>query len=459
MCTQKKSVLLVLVFAFCGVASFASELEIEAVGNGGELYELVAGRYGKLFPGEDEHPARNNVLALSVTWPDGASERLLVPGTGDREGEMEAELLYERAHGSLLVVWQGDLGAGVLLELTTFSGGEWSRVHAIDSSSPILGQPRLVVTRDHYDLRISETQWESIDRTALYVAWLAEDPRGVDVRITPLLFVEGFYSGWNQVFSLRDLTALPDFAGPGPSSQELLRSFDLVVMNDGQRIEVSFVNALDHQLTVVSVGVLPLELAMMSEELRDGLLGLESSFASQDVETFIDIARHEMVAVGRRLRFHPVFVDFLVTGLGEEIRTIAPAFSLATYGEMVDHLRDHTLRRTAPLTRTGLSSAGAGDESEILEIDVSNLLSPTGPPPILDLRVLFSQPAPATGAGSTRIYAAGDGGSVLVTWEEAEGRVHYLESRDGGWSETRSLATGEGLSSARAYEILERRIR
>lgn len=460
---SKKSTAWILALLFVGVAAAATAgaATIE-LGNAGELYEIVGGRYGDVFPEGDEHAAKNPVLALAVTRSDAQRELFLVPGTGSGKTESAASLFYDRARGSLVALWRsGAADAAVLLNVATFEDGGFSHFYEIeDPTLASAGPPRIALTRDRYEIQLSETEWESIERTIVHLLWAAHDGAGVDVRYSALIFVEGIYSGWNQVISLRDTTADPESPPAFATDEAFLKTLGLSVSEDGQRVVASFVNSLDAQLQVVDIGILPLELSYLGEEIREGLLGLAGSFASDDLSSYADNGRLEIDSLGRRHRMHPALVDYIAEEVVQEILVIGGQYTLASYSDLVEHLRAFTLETAAPLVTSSTSYARTASGSIILEVDVGNLnLGATGPPPLINLRVLRSLEAPVIGGGQTRLFASPDGRHVLVSWDDGEGRLSYVENEAGGWSEPRSLILGESLPAERAYDVLERRVR
>jgi len=458
--SKKTTVAVLTLLTLLTGAATARELSSSALGNSGEVYEILSGRYEELFPGGEELPGNSKVLALAVTRGD-TSERYLLPGTGSRQPESAASLFYERSRGSLVVLWRsGAADKAELLNVVTFADGSFSEAYEIaDPTYASLAPPHMVVTHDRYDIQLSETQWESIERTILHLLWAARDGSGIDVRYSPLIFVEGIYSGWNQVVSLRDTTAGPE-APLAAASEALLSTLDLAASENGQRVVASFVSGLDNKLCVVDVGVLPLELSYLGEEVREGLSGLAASFASEDISSFADNGRLEIVSVGRRHRMHPAFVDYLAEEVVQEILVVGTDFTLSSYDDLVAHLRHFTLETAAPLVTSSANYARTASGSIILEVDVGHLnLGATGPPPLINLRVLRALGAPVIGKGQTHLFASPDGRHVLVSWEDGNGRLSYVENEADGWSEPLSLVLGDRLSSERAYEVLERRVR
>ncbi len=450
---------LALLVAAAGAVG-ASDLPTAALGNAGEVYELIGGTYGELFPESDEVAAGHEVLALELSWPDQTTGRWLVPGTEDAPAETAATLLYDRATDALAAVWQSaEPSEGALLKLVTVEADAFSDVVTIeDPTRAAIGPSQIVLTRDRYSIRLGHNQRETVNRTILHVAWMAYGDSEIDVRYTPLVFIDGLYCGWNEVFSLRDLVVGEGVEPDQELAEQLLSTLELDLTHGAQRILATFVSPRSGELAVVDIGVLPLELAYLGDEVRDLLLSMADSFGGDDLQAFAEVARIEIIGVGRRQSLNPALVDYVAGELSDEILTVGAEYSVDEYGELVSYLRDYTIDVTSPLITSTLNYAQGTDHSRVIEIDIGNLLD--APTQILDLKIRSARPAPATGEGPTTIYTSEDGEDTLIAWEDPGGAtLYYVESLEGGWSEPRSLVIDDKLTPERAHELLRRRVR
>ena len=64
-----------------------------ALGSSGEVYQVKSGKYGDLFPGGQGTAPGTPVLAIDVTRPGAAPQRVLIPDTLDSAAESSASLL------------------------------------------------------------------------------------------------------------------------------------------------------------------------------------------------------------------------------------------------------------------------------------------------------------------------------------------------------------------------------
>ncbi|MCP4653809.1 MAG: hypothetical protein GY856_00170 [bacterium] len=461
--------LALLVAAAGAGGAVASDLPTAALGSSGEVVELIGGTYGELFPESGEVPpegdkwevpADHEVLALELSWPDQTTERRLLPDTEDAQAESLAALLYDRSTDALVAIWQSEEPSeGALLKLVPVVDGAFSDVVTIeDPTLASIGPSKIVLTRDRYSIRLGEDQRETVNRTILHVTWMAFDGSEIDVRYTPLVFIDGLYCGWNEVFSLRDLLVGEGVDPNRELSDQLLSTLELEVTRGGQRILATFVSPRSGELAVVDIGVLPLELAYLGDEVRDLLLSMADEFVGNDLQSFAGGARLEIIGVGRRHSLNPALVDYVAGEVSDEILAVGAEYSIAEFGDLVSYLRDFTIDVTSPLITSTLNHTRATDNSQVIEIDIGNLLH--GPTQILDLKIRSSRPAPATGEGPTTVYTSEDGEDTLIAWEDPEdGRLYYVESLEEGWSEPRSLLIDEKLTPERAHELLKLRVR
>jgi len=446
--------------AAAGAGGDGSDLPTAALGNSGEVYELIGGAYGELFPESGEVPADHQVLALELRWPDQTMQRWLLPETEDAQAESLMVLLYDRSTDSLVAIWQREEPArGELLNLVTFADDAFSEVVTIeDPTLAAVGPSKIALIRDRYSIRLAEDQRETVERTLLHLAWMADDGSEIDVRYTPLIFIDGLWCGWNEVFSLADLLG-DEGVDPDPElSDPLLSTLELDLTHGAQRILTTFVSPRSGELAVVDIGVLPLELAYLGDEVRDLLLAMADAFAGRDLQSFADTARLEIIGVGMRQRLNPALVDYVAHEVSNEILTVGEEYSVDQFVDLVNYLRDFTIDVTSPLITSTLNYTQGTDNSRVIEIDIGNLLDK--PSQILDLKIRSARPAPATGEGPTTIYTSEDGKDTLIVWEDPEQRrLSYVESLEEGWSEPRSLWIDEKLTAERAHELLRLRVR
>ena len=437
-------------------------LSSAVLGNTGELYELVPGTYGELFGDGLEAAEDDPVLALDITHPDRRQERLLVPGTSGPRLESPAVLLHDRQTDNLLVLWQSDeLGEGTLLRLTTLRGGQFFDVVEIeDPTLAELRRTQVVLTHDRYQVELENGDKELVSRTILHLAWTASEHGETDVRYTPLIFLNGGYIGWHEVFSLRDLLVGEPLDRPAGMHPDLENALRLETTRDNQRVLAAFANAQTGELSVLDIGVMPLELAMLSDLVREVLGGLEGDFDPRDLVGFAEGARLEIIGTGFRRKLHTELVDYIAVEVGKEIVAVGADLASRGYDVLTEHLRQFVVSLTTPLVTTDISFVPGVGDSQVVEIDVGGLFGEGAiPSQILDLHVVRSVPLPRTGEGMTTIYTSHNGQDLLVVWEDAQrGRYDYVEWLAGAeaWSERHRLRLDDPL---RAHQVLRLRVR
>lgn len=440
----------------------ATALSNAVLGNSGELYELVFGTYGELFGEGFAAAADDPVLALDITGVNGRAERLLVPGTEGPRHESPAALMHDLRTDNLFVLWQSDeLGEGTLLRLTTLRGGQFFGVVEIeDPTLAELSRTQVVLTHDRYQVELENGDKELISRTILHLAWTAREVGATDIRYTPLIFLNGSYIGWHEVFSLRDLLVGEPLDPPAQMHPGLESALRLETTRDNQRVLASFASAQTGELSVVDIGVMPLELAMLSDMVREVVGGLEDDFDPRELVAFADGARLEIIGTGFRRKLHTRLVDYVADEVAKEIVAVGAELAPRGYDVLTEHLRQFVVSLTTPLVTTDISFVPGVGDSQVVEIDVGGLFGEGAiPAQILDLHVVRSVPLPRTGGGMTTIYTSRNGQDLLVVWEDSErGRYDYVEWLAGAddWSERRRLLLDDPV---RAHQVLRLRVR
>ena len=168
----RSAALCLVTLALCAATTRA---DVSAVGYHGESYALRHGTYSELFPGGNLAAAESWVLALDVTYRDGAIDRLLVPQTEDPPRDDSASLILEPASQTPFIVWQAWKNyIHPRLNLVQLTADGWSPVVEL-SGSPfnLKGSPSFVVTRDRYDLDRHGEGGESVhrERTTVHLVW------------------------------------------------------------------------------------------------------------------------------------------------------------------------------------------------------------------------------------------------------------------------------------------------
>ncbi len=438
----------------------SSHLGVSKLGNDGEIYTLLTGEYASLFPEGSEVNGASSVLALHVEHADGATERLLVPATEGSAPETIVGLLYDRNYATLTALWQHRGTAfGKMLRLAHFDGATWSSVTTLKDPTwaPIV-RTETLVTRDRYLIDVENDVPQMTERTILHLVWTADDGGVYDVRYSPIIFLDGTYIGWNETISLRDL-----LIGEAPdSTPALAREMELALSlsgtRDGQRLQVAFANAVTGDLNVVNIGVLPLELTVLSDAVGEVLVDLRSLYDPEELSILGDVARIEIIGTGLRHKLNKPLVSYVASEIRTEILAIGDEYE-GHYDDLVEHLQQLAIQLTTPLVTSELSYLPGLGDSQVLQIDLGDLLGAGQPTQMLDVHVLGSVPAPITGDGPTSIFLSPSADALIVAWEDEEaGRLYWRERLAENWGPVRALNL-ENLTIEGAHELLHRRVR
>jgi len=440
------------------------------LGSGGQIYEVYAGSFGELFPGNSSRDPEAPVLALDILAPGTAARHLLIPTTGGSVVESAPRLVYDRASDRLNVIWNAVRPNGELrIHLVSYSDGGWgSEVHELYRGGGQISTPQVALTRDTYDLAIGEGQSLSADRSTLHLLWQEQDGDSVTIKYMPVLLVTGSYIGWSEAFDLGVSSAIPQnpegLDGESVASESSFANPHLSASDRGSGVVVSFADTDSQSLKTFDIGILPLELVYLSDEVQQQVLSLANEFASGEVSSFADTMRIQIIGLGTTYGFHPAVIDYVADQVHAHLLDIGDGYT--DLEQLSSDLRDYTIDLTTSLFGTDLSSPEADDGSEIIEIDLSDLpLGDEGnqPAQILDLKMASEVPLPTMTGSDSSIYTSPAGDELIVAWSESdeagEWLVYVEYTADDGWSEPFSLELGERLDLDRAHQLLAARLR
>lgn len=419
-----------------------------ALDDAGRLHTVRAGYYGTLFAdGAAANPA-TPVLALEIA----GGERLLVPGS-EAAAEDAARLVLAEG-GRVTVLWQSlELPSRRALYLAQWDGDGWSETYEVHAADLALAtEPQVVTTRDRQTFTVGNTT-ASVARTVIHLVWQETSFGGLgfgdlQVHYSPLVLAEGTYVGHHDVVSLSELYSAATFGTPATgavATDEL--AAELAVAADDAGLTVGFADLPSGRLVSLRLRPLPLEIGLVGEAVRQAALELGPGLGTGSAG-FRDKMRAQIIGIGARHKLHATVVDYLAQAatdwLGEH-----GAEPLAV---VADGLRDHTVSVGA-----ALGSDDAAAASEVLVIDVAALLGSAMAAERVEVAIAAERPLPATGPGSTTLFARGD--ALAVAWHDAgSGELRYVESTAAGWSAEQALALGPGLGVKRGLELISARL-
>lgn len=437
----------------------AASLERSVIGSGGEVFRVIAGAYGELFPGGTEADASSPVLALDVDESDGTALRLLVPGTEGAQHDQNPALVYDEVSQVVHLVWESQSShIHPVLRLASYGGdGGWGEpLEIIGDPFAAKTHPVLFVTND--SVRANDANGSPAAakrRTILHLVWAQERSAGsFESLYSPILLGASSASAGPPVISLDALTDPTLSAGASiDSSAEGL--MHLRAGEDGRTVVVAFASARTGHIAAVRVDLLPVELARLGEEARAHIIDAGLTGGHDDLRKIADGARAHIIDAGVRLSFH----EQVVRSIADSAR--AHIIDAGARGEddirrIAEGARAHIIDAGVKFSDRGLRRVtGASASSVPSEFPLQAGLADEH---VVRVEVASSVTAPAGVGASPRLFSSPSGTDFILSWREGD-RLTYRESRDGGeWSDVRVIRLSEALSAEDAYAALERRV-
>jgi hypothetical protein len=423
-----------------------------AIGAGGELYSLKSGTYRSLFANAPAGEAGDHsVLALDVVR-DGATQRLLVPGTDGPEGERWPALTVDRATNSVFLVWETQRPNFPLsvLNLIAFSNDSWGGVFEF-AADPFTykSNPQLATTLDRYQVFDAAGAVVTASRTILHLAWYDDDGARQHVLYTPLVVEGGEVLQSNRVFDLAALAGSEETAPGGAAAPARLREKPQVRRGrDGQSVVLAFVAPGSDALSSLELRSVTGELVSFADKARAQVIETGIQNPGLGRRALADKARAQVIETGRAL-MRRAASDFLAKVFLDGIGDSSPDVSLEDAAE----------EARAQVIETGVSlRRGIADKALVDVIEIGRSDAPGGSSHLLDVRQAARRGLPPLPDRDLRVLLSPKGDDAAVAWE-VDGTVRYCESTaDGGWSPVRSLALGPALSDEEAFALVAQRL-
>ncbi len=454
--------------------AWAQEPEL-LLDHSGRLQRVLAGPQGELFDAGD---ATVPVLAVETVAPGGDLARVLVPGTDDSRLETDPLLFQAPMQDAFVLLWRSQAEDGdVRLDFATFDGAEFSEVVSLEQDGvpvTLAGALRIVETHDVFELELEDGQSISAERMIIHLLWQG-DGDAPGTYYAPLAFVAGRYLGWHGVFALDDifLQASDAPAGDGGDAPEpveltaaLARALDLRVAGDGTSVLVTFANASNDRIGSLEVSPLPLEIGMLGDQVRDGILGLADLYDPEDPSVFSDGIRAAVIIIGSWFDMHDAHAGYVANQVADWAQASGGSYGWADFESLSDDARELAMDATREVTVSS-STDSANPDSDIIRLDVSGLFDDSedpDPTQVFDVRTLANLPAPAIDDLPAAVFTSHRGDALLIAWlSEDGGQVHWVESGgrhgDGLWSEIFALTLSEQVTVDTARQLLLKRIR
>ncbi|HEX9942342.1 MAG TPA: hypothetical protein VGG03_10020 [Thermoanaerobaculia bacterium] len=431
-----------------------------ALGSGGEVYTVRAGAYKDLFPGAKDSDRDNRVIALDITQPGGALQRILVPGTGGPEVESSPSVLFEDDSQTIFLLWESEMNFHPSLRLAGFDGSNWSKpIEVTGNAFALKSSPQFAITRDSYEESGPDNLSLTRHRTILHLVW--QEPGGaagtLETLYSPIFFIDGVYIGWNPVYNLDEYLQNRVEGANAQVPPALARAPVVESGRDERTIVIAYASTTLAKLVGIEVDVLPGELIQLADKARSHIVDLGRQLYPHDLPALGEKARSHIVDLGRAFR------PEVVNAIADQTKAQILAGGAGSLEALADKARSHIVDLGAQLSGRGLrGDHGADATAKIVQIGSDE---PNPPVPLevigshlLQFRVMSSLPVPPASQGSVRLFLSESGENLIASWAQAD-RVVYRVSRENGWSDAKELKFSNSLNLAKAYEILEQRVR
>lgn len=462
----RRTLLAAFLASVLAVPFAAAPLERSVIGSSGELFRVLAGTYGELFPGGAQAEASSAVLALDVAESDGTTLRLLVPGTEGFEDDSSPALVYDEVSQVVHLVWETHANfIHPVLRLASYGDGGWAEpIEIIGDAFAAKTHPALLVTHDSVPTSQAgdapaeapeEASAASSRRTILHLVWAQERSGGpFEVLYSPILLADGGSSAAPPVISLDALPGLAPSAGAAidPSAEGLMH---LRAGEDGRTVVVAFPSAGTGRITAVRLDILPVELARLGEGARAHIIDAGFRGGGDELRRIADGARAHIIDAGVRLSFHEEVVRSIADSARAHIID-AGARGEVDVRRIADGARAHIIDAGVKFSDRGLRRAARSSAAtQLVELPLQSGLESEH---VVRLGVSSSVAAPEGVGASARLFGSPSGTSFILSWRDGE-QLTYRESRNGGeWSEARVIRLSPTLSADDAYAALERRV-
>lgn len=440
------------------VATFAeTRVAGTALGADGELISLLQGSYGELFPQGTDASAKEPVLALRTTSPDGSQTLRVVPATIDFDNEESAELVLDPAGGVSYIFWQSwRTEIHSRFRVASFDGEEWRP--PIEVSGPTAFwriSPAFAVTQDSFNMLSPEGQEpaELVHRTVLHIMWL-EEAEGAqwNTMYAPLVLVDGRYIGAHPVLVLDSVPAEGQTTASDSRFAPVLRPRDA-----GNSVVAAFLDQGTGKLTALEMKFAAGELSylgdVVEQEIAEAGTGLDLG-SEAGSEALVKAVTARLLKFDHQVK--PEILAPLVTTVESHVRQQAqPDASVKAIAggarvQLVDvgfRLTDGKVGRTGVGARVQLVDVGARSEGPRRTRHHDARSS-----------VAASRGIPAGLSSAPEILVASSGNKLILAWQEAD-RVLYQESlAGGGWSATQQIRLTDQMDAPKAMGVLKKRV-
>lgn len=452
-----KILLVLLMLSTPGV--LLAEPEAAVLGSDGTTYLLLEGPYGNLFPGGDATTSDSQVLALQILRPEEEPQVFLIPDTIGIRPENSRHLFFEDASNTVHVLWDRWNGSHSALRLASFADGTWSEVVDVaDDPWSLKGSPRLVITRDVFEIPQAEGTLQTIQRTILHVLWWEETAAGDQAMYRPLILLNGVFQEPGPAVVLNNL--LPNLEsgtmGASPTATLLHRPM-IIPGRDSSTAAVAFVDD-QRRVVTMEVQVLPPALGLMAEAVHDTVLESGSGLLPARPDALADLMRGHLIDVGHRM--NPRDLGFIGDAMRGHLIDVGHRANPTDLGILADLMRGHLIDVGHRIARERLVGA-LGEEPAFLQL--LEMVYPLAQgideaASFIGIAAGLSLTLPEVPEGEAWLFPAPNGDRVLLAWLADENMLRYREADEGGWTQVRSLTLSDDVSLPQAHELLRNRV-
>lgn len=436
----------------------------------GRVLIIRGGACRDLFPGNGACPATSPVLALDRIALDGEVTRFLVGATTDSRREDGASLVFDDSSGIVYLLWQTRISPTTArIRLIPFDQAGFGQLIEVSGQAvPIVGSPRLAITRDDLVERDHAGKEVTVTRRTLHLVWMERE--GADLATTrtiysPVLLENGHYLGWVPRIVLDELVE-EDSASAVAGPALALKEPELVLGEDSRSIAIGFYGGALGRLATLEIRLLPGALSTLATEAADYAAEAGEDLARQPggVEAVAGGVGARIIEMGFGLHVSTrayLAVEVEQAILNSTLEQDSPGIPLEQLAEIVGARIIEMGSRL--FGSDGLERAYAANRLTLFALadqppatSVPTPLYGDGVRHLLRFYVVSNMPAPQSGPGATFLTSS-DGAHGLVYWQ-AGAEILYRETLQEAWSEVRSLPISSELSLEAIHGLLRDRV-
>jgi hypothetical protein len=420
------------------------------LGKSGELYRVRSGVYAQLFNNAPNGQGGNQVLALEITR-NGATQRLLVPGTNGPEVESSPALTVDRVTNRVYLVWEGRQNYHSVLTLLSRGEDDWSEAFefAADPFS-FKSNPQLATTLDRYQTIGADGEVSSATRVILHLVWFDDGGQGERVLYSPLVVEDGDVLRANRIFDLQEMSSGNAASGIAIAAARgaLLQKPQVRGGRDRESVVVSLVEPATGRLATLELRSVTGELVSFGDKARVAIIDTGARNPGLPRGGIVDKARVTIIDTGRRL-LRPAIADYLSEEFLARVRNSDP----------MESLEDAAEKARVAIIDTGVSlRRGPADKALSKVVEIGQSEGSTNASHLLDVRRASRRDVPTLPDQPLRVFLSQSGDDAALAWVE-DGAVRYRETMpDGSWGEVNVLTLGSSLSADDAYRLVEQRV-